>query len=89
MIGLEQKGQGSEALDAGKTADSERAPRHPGSGEAGKQDFNAAGPGAISDVLIRKDPLSLGTAAADRYASSHGNSSHFRDKDRPRHFNQP
>jgi preprotein translocase subunit SecF len=81
MIGLEQKGQGLEALDAGKTAILNALHATLGSGEAGKQDFNAAGPGAISDVLIRKDPLSLGTAAADRYAQLARQLVAFRDKD--------
>jgi preprotein translocase subunit SecF len=81
MIGLEQKGQGSEALDAGKTAILNALHATLGSGEAGKQDFNAAGPGAISDVLIRKDPLSLGAAAADRYTQLARQLVTFRDKD--------
>jgi preprotein translocase subunit SecF len=80
MIGLEQKGQGSEALDAGKTAILNALHATLGSGEAGKQDFNAADPAAISDVLIRKDPLSLGTAAADRYAQLARQLVAFRDK---------
>jgi preprotein translocase subunit SecF len=82
MIGLEQKGQGSEALDAGKTAILNALHATLGSGEAGKQDFNAAGPGAISDVLTRRDPLSLGTAAGDRYAQLARQIVAFRDKDR-------
>jgi preprotein translocase subunit SecF len=81
MIGLEQKGQGLEALDAGKTAILNALHATLGSGEAGKEDFNAAGPAAISDVLIRKDPLSLGTAAADRYAQLARQLVAFRDKD--------
>ncbi|MBZ5698226.1 MAG: protein translocase subunit SecF [Acidobacteriia bacterium] len=81
MIGLEQKGQGSEALDAGKTAILNALHATLGSGEVGKQDFNAAGPAAISDVLIRKDPLSLGSAAADRYAQLARQLVAFRDKD--------
>jgi len=81
MIGLEQKGQGSEALDAGKTAILNALHATLGSGEAGKEDFNAVGPAAISDVLIRKDPLSLGTAAADRYAQLARQLVAFRDKD--------
>jgi preprotein translocase subunit SecF len=82
MIGLEQKGQGSEALDAGKTAILSALHATLGSGEAGKQDFNAVGPGAISDVLTRKDPLSLGVAAGDRYAQLARQIVTFRDKDR-------
>jgi preprotein translocase subunit SecF len=34
---------------------------------AGEQDFNAASPEQITDVLTRKDPLGLGAAAGDRY----------------------
>src|ERR1700686_4913930 len=68
LINLEEKGQGSEALDAGKTAILNALHATLGSGESGKQDFNAAGASAVSDVLTRKDPLNLGAAAGDRYA---------------------
>jgi preprotein translocase subunit SecF len=82
MIGLEEQGQGTEALDAGKTAILGALHATLGAGEAGKQDFNAAGPGAISDALIRKDPLSLGTTAGDRYAQLSRQITAFRDKNR-------
>ena len=82
LINLEEKGQGSEALDAGKTAILNALHATLGSGEAGKQDFNAAGPSAISDVLVRKDPLSLGTAAGDRYTQLARQLVNFRDKNR-------
>jgi len=82
LINLEEKGQGSEALDAGKTAILNALHATLGSGEAGKQDFNAAGPSAISDVLTRKDPLSLGAAAGDRYAQLARQLVDFRDKNR-------
>src|ERR1035437_7860850 len=82
MIQVEEKGQGSEALDAGKTSILNALHATLGSGEAGKQDFNAAGPGAISDVLTRKDPLSLGVGAGDRYAQLSRQLADFRDKHR-------
>src|SRR3984893_11354474 len=82
LINLEEKGQGSEALDAGKTAILNALHTTLGSGEAGKQDFNAAGPSAVSDVLVRKDPLSLGAAAGDRYAQLGRQLIAFRDKTR-------
>jgi preprotein translocase subunit SecF len=82
LINLEEKGQGSEALDAGKTAILDALHATLGSGEAGKQDFNAAGPSAISDVLVRKDPLSLGAAAGDRYTQLARQLVTFRDKNR-------
>src|ERR1700692_3196105 len=56
LINLEAKGQGAEALDAGKTAILNALHATLGSGEAGKQDFNAAGPSAIADVVERRDP---------------------------------
>ena len=81
LINLEEKGQGAEALDAGKTAILNALHATLGAGETGKQDFNAAGPSAVSDVLTRKDPLSLGTSAGDRYAQLAKQIVDFRDKD--------
>jgi len=82
LINMEEKGQGSEALDAGKTAILNALHATLGSGEAGKQDFNEAGPAAISDVLVRRDPLSLGTNAGDRYTQLAKQLVDFRDKSR-------
>src|ERR1700674_3557985 len=82
MIQLEEKGQGSEALDAGKTAILNALHATLGAGEAGKQDFNAAGADTIADVLTRKDPLALGTAAGDRYNQLARQLTTFRDRDR-------
>src|SRR5712691_12277631 len=82
LINLEEKGQGSEALDAGKTAILNALHATLGSGEAGKQDFNAAGPSAISDALTRKDPLGLGTNAGDRYNQFARQLVTYRDRDR-------
>jgi preprotein translocase subunit SecF len=67
LINLEEKGQGAEALDQGKTAILNALHATLGAGENGKRDFNAAGPEAVADALTRKDPLALGTAAGDRY----------------------
>src|SRR6201981_1311347 len=80
LINLEEEGQGAEALDAGKTAILNALHTTLGAGEAGKQDFNAVGPSAISDVLTRKDPLSLGAAAGDRYNQLARQLVDFRDK---------
>ena len=82
LINLEEKGEGAEALDAGKTAILDGLHTTLGSGEASKQDFNAVGPSAISDVLTRKDPLSLGAAAGDRYNQLARQLVDFRDKTR-------
>ena len=82
LINLEEKGQGAEALDAGKTAILNALHATLGAGEAGKQDFNAAGADSIAEVLTRKDPLALGTTAGDRYNQLARQLATFRDRDR-------
>ena len=81
LINLEEKGQGAEALDAGKTAILNALHATLGAGETGKQDFNAAGADTIAEVLTRKDPLGLGTAAGDRYNQLGRQLAQFRDRD--------
>src|SRR5271154_5525769 len=57
LIYLPQSGQGNEALDAGKTEILNALHATLGSStEPGKQDFNAADPPALAEVLVRKDP---------------------------------
>jgi preprotein translocase subunit SecF len=82
LINLEEKGQGAEALDAGKTAILNALHATLGAGEAGKQDFNAAGADTIAEALTRRDPMSLGTAAGDRYNQLARQLTTFRDRDR-------
>jgi preprotein translocase subunit SecF len=82
LINLDEKGQGAEAIDAGKTAILNALHATLGSGEAGKQDFNAAGPETVADALTRKDPLALGAAAGDRYNQLARQLTDFRDKNR-------
>ncbi len=82
LINLEEKGEGAEALDAGKTAILNALHATLGAGEAGKEDFNAVGADAIATVLTRKDPLGLGTAAGDRYNQLARQLTTYRDKDR-------
>jgi preprotein translocase subunit SecF len=82
LINLEEKGEGAEALDAGKTAILDALHATLGSGEAGKQDFNAVGTSAIADTLTRKDPMSLGATAGDRYNQLARQITDFRDKSR-------
>jgi preprotein translocase subunit SecF len=67
LIYLPQRGQGTEALDAGKSAILNALRATLGSGEPNKQDFNAASADTIAELLTRKDPLSLGAAGAARY----------------------
>src|ERR1700691_1867436 len=81
LINLEEKGQGAEALDAGKSAILSALHATLGAGEAGKEDFNAAGADTIAEALTRKDPLSLGTAGGDRYIQLGKQLATYRDRD--------
>ncbi len=67
VIGLEQKGTGDESLDAGKDAILNVLHKTFGTDASGKQDFNSITAPALADYLTTKDPLALGTNAADRY----------------------
>jgi preprotein translocase subunit SecF len=80
VIYLPQQGQGNEALDAGKGAILNALHATLGSGEAGKQDLNESSPDTIAEVLIRKDPLSLGTAGATRYPQLAKQLTDYRDR---------
>jgi len=82
LINIEEKGQGAEALDAGKTAILNALHATLGAGEAGKEDFNAAGADTIAEALTRKDPPALGTTAGDRYNQVARQLTTFRDRDR-------
>lgn len=80
VIYLPQRGQGNEALDAGKAAILTALHATLGSGEAGKQDFNEASPETVADILTRKDPLSAGAAGAARYQQLAKQLTDYRDK---------
>src|SRR5580700_4733834 len=80
VIYLPQRGQGNEALDAGKAAILNALHATLGSGEAGKQDFNEASPETIAELLTRKDPLSAGAAGATRYQQLAKQLTDYRDK---------
>lgn len=68
VIGLEQKGQGDQALDAGKEAIITVLHKLFGTGGAsGEPDFNSITPSALAAYLTQKDPLTLGTSAGERY----------------------
>ena len=81
LIYLPQRGQGTEALDTGKTEILKALQATLGSTvEAGKQDFNAAVPSAIAEVLTRKDTLNLGATGADRYQQLARQLTDYRDR---------
>ncbi len=66
VIGLEQKGQGDEELDTDRQAILGVLQKTMGTTDT-KPDFNSASPAQIAAYLTQKDPLTLGTAAGDRY----------------------
>jgi preprotein translocase subunit SecF len=80
VIYLPQRGQGNEALDAGKGEILNALHATLGAGEAGKQDFNEASPDVVAELLTRKDPLSAGTAGATRYQQLAKQLTDYRDK---------
>jgi len=69
VIGLEEQGQGEQAIDAGKTTIINALSQTFPSGEPGKQDINSESitTKVIADYLVSKDPLTLGLAAGSRY----------------------
>jgi preprotein translocase subunit SecF len=68
VIGLEQKGQGDESLDAGKQAILDVLHKTFGTAESsGKPDFNSTTKDVLAAYLTQKDPSTLGVAAGERY----------------------
>jgi len=80
VIQLEQKGEGSEALDAGKQTVINAL--HKTFGSAALPDFNAATPAALADYLTQKDPLALGPTGGPRYTQLAQAIADFRDRQR-------
>ena len=67
VIGLDKKGEGDESLDAGKQAILDALHKTFGTAADGKLDFNSVSKDSLAGYLIQKDPLLLGSTAADRY----------------------
>jgi preprotein translocase subunit SecF len=66
VIGLEQSGQSDEDLDTDRQAILGVLQKTMGTSD-NKPDLNSASPAQIAAYLTQKDPLTLGTAAGDRY----------------------
>jgi preprotein translocase subunit SecF len=81
VIGLEQKGQGDEALDAGKQSIVNVLQKTFGTDVSGKSDFNSVTPSALAAYLNQKDPLRLGTTVGDRYTQLAQHLTAARDRD--------
>jgi preprotein translocase subunit SecF len=80
-IGLNEAGEGQEALDSGKTAVVNALHATMGAGVPGKSDFNALGADELADYLTRKDPLNYGVTASTRYAQLAKQLTDYRDHD--------
>jgi preprotein translocase subunit SecF len=80
VIGLDQRGQGDEALDAGKQAILGVLEKMYGE-QSSKPNFNAQSPSALATFLTQRDPLHLGTAAGDRYKNLAQALADARDRD--------
>ena len=78
VIQLEQKGEGSEALDTGKQTVINALHKTLGSGTL--LDLNAATPAALTEFLTQKDPLALGPIGGPRYTQLAQVIADFRDK---------
>jgi preprotein translocase subunit SecF len=81
VIGLEQKGQGDQALDAGKQTILNVLHATFGGSVTGKTDFNSVSAAALAVYLAERDPLSLGVNAGDRYNQLAQKLVDVRDKD--------
>src|SRR5580658_121972 len=79
QISLDQSGQSDQALDADRQAVLDALHKTFGT-QSGKPDFNSATPETIAAFLTQKDPLNLGTAAADRYTQLAKQIADARDK---------
>src|SRR3984885_16382059 len=80
VIYLPQHGEGNEALDTGKTEILNALHATLGASDASKQDFNAASPTVLAETLVQKDPLGLGAASGDRYATLAKQLADYRDR---------
>jgi preprotein translocase subunit SecF len=82
VIGLEQKGEGDQALDVSKTQILKALGTIYGTANETKADLNAATPTTLSAFLTQRDPLLLTTNAGDRYSQLAKKILDYRDRDK-------
>ncbi len=82
LIFVEQAGQGSQAIDEGKTKVLNALDATYGISSAAKPDFNSVTSSALANVLSQKDPLGLSIGAGDKYQILAKNLLAYRDKDK-------
>ena len=84
VIGIEQKGQGDEALDTGKAqilAALNATFGVASTGSPSKADFNSVTSASLAQFLTQRDPLGFGAAAGDQYIQLARKLTDARDKD--------
>lgn len=82
LVSLPETETSEQALDKGRAEIVAAMEKSFGTGEPGKTDLNNASLSQISDYLLNKDPLHLGTDAGIRYAQIARQITDFRDKNR-------
>src|SRR5208282_5503813 len=82
MIGLDERALNEQQLDAGRKAIVDALQRSFPAPDVTKPDLNAAGAPALSETLVRRDPLGFGTSAPDHYKAIAALIAKFRDSQR-------
>ena len=82
IVSLPETETSEQALDKGRAEIVAAMEKYFGAAEPGKFDLNNASSAQLSDYLLSKDPLHLGTDAASRYSQLGRQITDFRDKNR-------
>jgi preprotein translocase subunit SecF len=82
VIGVEQRTTGGQALDAAKAAIVTALQKTFPNTDPNRQDLNGVGPAALSEFLLRRDPLGFASAAGAHYTAIAQRITDFRDSQR-------
>jgi len=82
MIGLDERALNEQQLDAGRKAIVDALHRSFPAPDATKPDLNGAGAAALTETLVRRDPLGFGPTAPDHYKNIAALIAKFRDSQR-------
>ena len=82
VVSLDEREVDEKHLDAGRAAIEEALHRSFPVPDVSKPDLNAAGAGALAEMLVRRDPLGFGAAAGERYKTIATAITGFRDSQR-------
>jgi preprotein translocase subunit SecF len=82
MIGLDERALNEQQLDAGRKAIVDALQRSFPAPDVTKPDLNGVGAAALSETLVRRDPLGFGPSAPDHYKNIAAFIAKFRDSQR-------